>query len=337
MDSDSHRREIRKVTRSCLRVIGCLAALWSLFMLVHVFFPYLRAGHILIYQAKQAHVRENPLFHSAARHKILVFGNSRMLAGFVPSCFDSQPGADSESYNLAYPEANLLLGELEAALAAGSRPTDVFITLPWRERDTTWMPRDETVVETLFPFRRLMRNAALFYLRSGRRGGMRQFYAFARDSVQDMLDSKGYYFVEGQSHFANHQLPPDFCLASDTPETIHTREFRRDNETFEQLCRLGEQYGIHYYIIPVGAREGQWAVPPSQNAKTRDAFASTSGFTVLGPDYFLLPNREFSDPIHLNPHGAQVYTKMVYDLFRIHRLAAGGPANRDSQTQRAAD
>ena len=37
-------------------------------------------------------------------------------------------------------------------------------------------------------------------------------------------------------------------------------------------------------------------------------------FTPAGPNYFLFANRYFSDPVHLNPEGARVYTRRLAEI-----------------------
>jgi hypothetical protein len=37
---------------------------------------------------------------------------------------------------------------------------------------------------------------------------------------------------------------------------------------------------------------------------------------VLGPDYFLYPNRLFADQTHLNEAGARIYTEALFQLLK---------------------
>jgi hypothetical protein len=37
---------------------------------------------------------------------------------------------------------------------------------------------------------------------------------------------------------------------------------------------------------------------------------------VVGPDYWVYPPSHFSDPVHLNPHGALAYTADLAELFK---------------------
>ena len=56
------------------------------------------------------------------------------------------------------------------------------------------------------------------------------------------------------------------------------------------------------------------AEPPASNEKWKLALRGCLNLAVAGPDYWLLPNDDFADPIHTNPDGADVYTKRLAAL-----------------------
>jgi hypothetical protein len=45
---------------------------------------------------------------------------------------------------------------------------------------------------------------------------------------------------------------------------------------------------------------------------------TSTGCTLLGPDYYLYPNRLFADQTHLNQSGARVYTEALFQLLKEH-------------------
>jgi hypothetical protein len=53
--------------------------------------------------------------------------------------------------------------------------------------------------------------------------------------------------------------------------------------------------------------------PSEADARVREALAR-HGIEVRGPDYWLYPNRIFSDPGHVNPEGAATYTRDLWEL-----------------------
>ncbi len=320
------KQEIAKTAKSCLRVVCYLVGFWLLFMAIHTFVPFIRSGHVVIYEAKCNLILSQPILNADSQHRVLIFGDSQILSGFVPSYFDELSGGTVASYNLGLPNFNPLVKELETVLAEGSRPTDVFITLPWVDQKDAARPSDGQIITNLFPFRRMVRDAVLFCLRSRTRGGIAQFYEFSRKSKKKMLHERGYYFIEGQSHFPNDRLPEDFSLETDTPERLLVRDFSIDNETFERLCELSEQYGIRYYIIPVYCRQGQFAPSLLPNEELSKLFASQNCFTILGPDYFSFPNSRFADSQHLNPEGAREYTKRLHEIFQQYQASIDKPS-----------
>ena len=89
-----------------------------------------------------------------------------------------------------------------------------------------------------------------------------------------------------------------------------------------ELNQLVSQYHIRCYYVPYYLRIGEAA-----DATYDQAFATlveqATSCKLLGPDYFLYPNRFFSDQTHLNRAGAEAYTQ---DLFRLleGKLTAAG-------------
>ena len=309
--------------RVCLslgRATLLLWFLWLLFFSADAMLPYIRAGHVIIYSAKAETLCNSLVFPPHVQHKVLVFGNSTILSGFVPERFDAMSPSVA-SYNLGLPDSCRFIDELELLVRRGQIPTHVLFSVAWPRREeegkSSAEPVDKAIINTLFPFRDLPRNVCLFMLRARARGGVQGYYEHGRASVQKMIQDRGYYFIEGQSHFPGHCLPVDFRLQSDRSDEVHARDFDLTSDIFTRLQALQRQYGIQFCIIPYYHREGKWAQPPavSQNSTL---FRNHSGFFVLGPEYFLFPNRDFSDPEHLNPDGARLYTEKLAALFLSH-------------------
>lgn len=128
-----------------------------------------------------------------------------------------------------------------------------------------------------------------------------------------MLSDRGYYFIEGQSHFPNHRLPDDFALQNDHPERTYRRKVSVDVPAFGQLIALLELCDVQVLLIPPYFRDGEYA-PPHSNSDALQSLARYPRLAVLAPAYWLLPNRYFSDPVHLNPDGAELYTRMLWEL-----------------------
>jgi hypothetical protein len=61
-------------------------------------------------------------------------------------------------------------------------------------------------------------------------------------------------------------------------------------------------------------RAGLAAAAPDVDEDFAALLRRYSSCKLLGPDYYLYPNRMFSDQNHLNSEGAAVYTEAIYKL-----------------------
>lgn len=312
--------EVKKALRQLGRFALILAAIWLVFYGVYAAIPYTRPGVNLIYDAKVHDARHRQLFVANRANRVLIFGNSLVLSGFKPDLFDNLSRGDAESFNLGLPDELWFTGALQDLLANGQRPTHVLLTVPWRPDSAdhrsafNLIPDDDKFLSTVFPFRRMPRDLVLFAALSRAHGGMKSFYRYAQESVARMQRDRGYYFIEGQSHYSGDQLPADFVLDEDTPDRPYVRQIAAQGKEFQQLRAWSEQYNFDVFLVPMYFREHAVGSPAPVNAHTATELAEYPRFHVLGPDCFRYPNSMFSDHVHLNPRGADVYTRAVYDL-----------------------
>jgi hypothetical protein len=242
-----------------------------------------------------------------------------VLTAFQPDLFDWLAGGDVSSYNLGLPDYLLFIDNLERLCQRGERPTHVLLMFPWPDVPEpsfdVFKPgiADEKVMGRLFPFRKLPRNLLLFAARSRSRGGPVEYYRESRRHTRVMLEQRGYYFIEGQSHYPGHRLPDDFRLQKDEPGALFPRPVYTEAEVFRRLTDVLERFDIQVIFVPAYHREGEFA-PAADRSPLSDALVGHPRFTVAGPDYWLLPNRYFSDPVHLNEQGATLYTKRLWEL-----------------------
>lgn len=301
-----------------------LAVLWLVFFAAWHSLPYVRPGTDVIYAAKEKNELQGRVFRAPLPDalpdagRLIVFGNSKVLTGFIPDVFDQEvrpviPGI--YSVNMGKPDESRFVRDLEILARHRQLPSRIVLTLPW---STTargpFLRDDEAVASTLFPFRRLPRDLVLFWALAPFHGGAAAFYRHAETAVINMTTNRGWYFIEGQSHFPGHRLPDDFSLASDTADRIDDPAFIPSGPEFAQLCKFADQQNVRYYIVPSYHRTGEMAPPPPQAASVAGRLRGYRNFTVLGPNYFLFPPRYFSDPVHLNPEGAKLYTRELARL-----------------------
>jgi len=323
-------RDLSPKTVKRMLIGGAFAAgAWLVFYGLWAAFPLVRPGHVQIYDEKIAMVGHDRIFDPEAPVKLVISGNSRILSGFKPEVFRARSGDAVSAFNLGLPNAAHFIDELETLVARGEVPTHVFLTVPWAtESKLSGYARfldDDSLMEALFPFRRLVRNVTLFGIRSISRGGPVAFYRKGQEYTDEMREAGGYFFIEGQSHFPGDRLPDDFRLDSDDPNQPEVREIRLEGPVFERLLELREQAGFRISFVPYYIRDSAAAPAPSERG-TRDSLASV-GIDLVEPTYWLYPNRLFSDPMHLNPSGADCYTHRLWEATRSILLGpdATGP------------
>lgn len=342
MSEAADQAELRCLARRLAGFLAVLAAIWILLYSLWTAFPFLRNGSDLTIQAKRERLIHAKLFEGKDDRpvKLLVFGDSRALCAFVPATFDALSEGRVASWNLGMPGQREFVGYLEDALAAGNRPTHVFLLVPWstepefRPTLFRWFQSDRKIADWLLPFRNLPRDAVVFALSARKQGGLSAFYELSRRNLDRMIADRGYYFIEGSARFDDRRLPPEFTMWIDEvhgtwwwhlnvrdERNVESRDVVAKGPQFERLRGISERYGIRFVFIPTYVRVTHADRPPPVNEATVHALAPYRPyFSVVGPDYILYPNRYFSDEVHLNQEGADVYTR---DLWAITHSALG--------------
>jgi hypothetical protein len=299
------------------------AVLWLIFFALYEGLPYLSSGAAVVYRVKIKQEVQGTVFPSGpAKVRIMIFGNSKVLAGFIPDRFDTlaaHDGLSAVSYNSGYPARDSFVPELSRIISHGQVPQVLLLTSLWKAGNQRFDPfkvvtDDHEMAGILFPFRFLIRDTFSFLITSREHGGPLEFYRKCRNNVGTMLQDRGYYFIEEQSHYRGNSLPDDYKLPTDTPNSVISRMGDPDASELRELNRLIVQNKIHCYYVPTYRRQNEAAAPPSTNQAFADLLQHYSECKSIGPDYFLYPNRIFSDEAHLNRDGAQVYTDSLYQL-----------------------
>lgn len=300
-----------------LRQFGyLLAALWVAFYLSSRALPYVQPGSVIIYAAKENLERGGELYPASvpSSSRLLIFGNSKVLTGFVPAAFDSLLCLPIYSYNMGKPDESHFAADLEYLARRGQTPRRILLTLPWSLDPAISPAGDSEIMDRLFPFRRLPRDLILFFLLAPRHGGLAASYRYAGQAVRTMERDRGWYFIENESHSANNRLPDKLRLGGDRPGTIDDPAFAPRGIEFKRLNDLAEKFDIGMYIVPSYHRVGELAPSPEVASGVAARMRAFPRFKVVGPDYFLFANRYFSDPVHLNPEGARLYTRKLAEI-----------------------
>ncbi|WP_132013654.1 MULTISPECIES: hypothetical protein [unclassified Bradyrhizobium] len=257
------------------------------------------------------------MFDPLDRHRVMVFGHSKILAAFRPRDLDAEVGPHFRSYNLGLPGEVRFLPILEAALAAGNIPTHVLLTIPWdgkaeAEGLAALLHDDNRLAGTLFPFRALPRDAALFLLQNRNRLAEAVRDVEAQQSA--MIEDRGWYFIKSQSQYSDDRLPTDYSLPTDNAARSQPRLIPGLSHVRGRLEHLARKYGFQVIFIPGLFREGEVAPCAASDQLRMTVMSEWPLIRVIGPDYFVYPPALFADPQHMNPSGAKVFTA---DLARL--------------------
>jgi hypothetical protein len=311
-----------------LWTLSLFVFLWLVFFALYRRFPYLKNGSDLVFRAKLRWEASGAIFPKDPRIvRVLIFGNSKILAGFVPDVFDrlaAKSGHEVSSFNSGFPGSDLVLPPLRTMCARGQAPNVLLLSLPWRAdppRRTIlrFLPDDHAVIEALFPFRNLIMDFTSFLMRAPGNGGVAAYYRDAERNESRVIAQRGYYLISEQSNFPDGRLPDDFHLASDQPNEMLVRNALPPGSEVVELNRLVSQYRIRCYFVPFYLRLGEAAAAPAYDAQFATAMERATACKLLGPDYYLYPNHLFSDQTHLNRPGAEIYTEALFRLVE-HKL-----------------
>ena len=307
-----HRRHSLWVVSQFL--LAC-AAVWMVLEVLNHRLAYVHAGSDLIYQLKSERLARARIFGGATPYRVVVMGNSRALSTFRPESFDAVFDGRTRSFNFGLPGDARFLPLLKKLLASGNRPTHVLLQEPWQTHDdpavqVPWFKDDLWVVDTLLPFRKLPRDATLFAFQS-LDGGFARQWDLAHAEVDGVVVHRGWYFIRAQSHYAHDALPADFTLPSDTPGQMSARDTRPLGSQYDELRELARTYGFRVLVIPhaLRAHEVSDVADGGLQVLERAPYIAT-----IGPLYWRLPNADFSDPIHTNQVGSEVYTRRLAAL-----------------------
>ncbi|MFC4278402.1 hypothetical protein [Achromobacter aloeverae] len=316
--STSPARSTRRI-QSVIRFAGLFALVWILLDVCYETLPMIRPGADVVLDTKLKVLARSQLFLPEDRYRVLVFGNSKTLAGFKPDEFDQAFGDGVRSYNLGLPGDARFLPILKTALDAGNVPTHVFLTIPWDDKPRpTLLDRlrdEETILYDLIPFRDLPRDIVVFAAASHLH--FKQKYDEAVQERDKMLANRGWYYIKGQSYYASGDLPEGYSLPTDHPSQFLARAIPRTSFMLDELSELARRHRFQVVLIPGNTRDHAAAPAPRIDDARSTRVPGNSGFRVIGPDYWVYPPAQYSDPVHMNPQGASAYTR---DLARLVAL-----------------
>ncbi len=317
---ETPRQDLGRAGTRLAWLVALFIVLWCGFYACWRIFPFLETGSEVMYKSKLQALSQQRLLDPEARYRVVMCGSSISLSGFIPDLFDRLFGQGCRSYNMGLPERNDYMPVIREMIKNGDRPTHLLLQVPWPNRihPESFLEKfksDDFIMNGLFPFRKLPRDLAIFAVLSRQNGGFKAYYEAKKQTVEQMLKDRGYYFIEGQSRYPDHRLPEGVTFQTDKPDKVKKRRVSTQSLAFKELRELAETHNIKILLMPAFYRANYLAEPPAHNTAVADVLADFPRFHVLGPDYFRYGNRYFSDSLHVNREGAERYTKQIYDLF----------------------
>jgi len=135
--AEASGNEGRKAAWLVARGLAGFTVLWLIFYGTYRTFPYLTSGAEVLYQSKLRQEMSGNMFPANTRaRRVVIFGDSKIMAGFIPSVFDSLAAADglsASSYNSGYPARSEFVPQLKKKAENKSDLPDILLlTKPWR-------------------------------------------------------------------------------------------------------------------------------------------------------------------------------------------------------------
>ena len=175
---------------------------WAAFYGLSRALPYLKNGSDVVFDAKLQREEKGQVFPSdPAVTRVLIFGNSKILAGFVPARFDQISLANHltvSSFNSGFPGSDLSLPPLKAMCERGQAPHVLLLTLPWSDYDPPRrdyfhvIPDDHAAIQVPLPFRNFLRDLTAFLLSAPPgHGGVVSYYREAEANERAVIAEDG--------------------------------------------------------------------------------------------------------------------------------------------------
>jgi hypothetical protein len=322
LEQAERRRPLGAMRGAALSILG-FAALWLVFFAFNRCFPYVANGSDIVKLTKKELIRDGKSFPAAASGtKLAIFGDSKVLAGFMPDEFDALAAHDRisvYSYNAGLPAQSEFVKEFAQMADSGAAPDVVLLTIPWQPTPGGVpffsLPEDDNkIADTLFPFRLLSRNLARFAADAARHGGPLNLYRREKAESDKMLEARGYYYITSLSQFKDNRLPADYTLPTDDPTHVAERKADFASTDLTRLDSVLEKHHIRCYYVPSHLRTTEAAAAPAIDAGFAAMLEQHSSCRAVGPDYFSYSPTFYIDEAHLNEDGARLYTRDLYNL-----------------------
>ena len=285
---------------------------------------------------------------------MIFFGNSIILAGLRPDAFDETMPDQIESFNFALPAlpigpAYFVLKDLiknwgspnyvviQIVTNSGLEPGVFDFSAPegmgFPEEFFSYLRHRKNKValfNVLFPMR-LYTHEVAKYLRNSLLDSpdIKHAREKNRQILDQMIEDRGYYYIAEHALFPTGELPEGWAVLpkGDLPP-IGPAGFDFDEDPYlKKFMDFTLKHQIKVLLIGSILRERSTAFIARRPAMFEilpslypNVFVAENGWQNK-----FLPNKYFSDETHLNPKGATLYTKSIFEEFREVFLGSGSP------------
>src|SRR5450432_1921029 len=80
--------ELQRILASLGGLLAVCTLVWLALFVLSQRFPYVMVGSAAVYNSKEVAIANARLLDESRRRRILAFGSSKILSGFIPSLFD---------------------------------------------------------------------------------------------------------------------------------------------------------------------------------------------------------------------------------------------------------
>lgn len=329
---------MKKTILKIIPFIAIFVVLWvSLAAMVLSVARYQKDGASVICEAKRKFVRHGGVVWQRKQLNVLFMGNSKILSGIIPRTFDSVLNGKTNSFNLALPALPIAPNYFElrdylkhspapewvilyVSVNNGSKPDQWFdyyalqgISFPDELVSYLLNRKDKTVILNYFTPFQVYKNVLSQALISKKSG---EFGRNAKDIALAMLHDNGYYFIKEQAVFPDFRLPDTFGL---NIPPISISQVDIDNDPYvSRFFSLCQERRIKVLLIEPAQRRGSVLDCYSLPVHYRTLLRRYKNVVMAPGGYYppLLENKYFSDKSHLNPDGAEIYTKLIAEEFQ---------------------
>lgn len=300
-------------------------------------------GAAIVCEHKRLLVRKGMVKYAPGKTNILFMGNSKILAGLIPETFDKLSGGKTYSYNLALPALPIapLYFTLKDYLKTNRPPDYIIMTLhvdpgtapglfdkyaiqgidfPAELLSYVNHRKNKTVALNYFIPARIYSQETFQYLIFSllKRSNIRSTIARNRSTIAQTDSERGYYYITDQALYPGGRLPDNYGRG-----TLSLKKHEIFNpyidpyvKMFFDLCKSTRTTKVILIEPPILNNEFEpWSVMPEQYSTLLRDYPGTILMAPSGWRRKTFPNNQFSDPVHLNRHGATLYTEQIYNEF----------------------